>query len=52
MVIMLYQKQHAKDGFNGSEIMILMWEMKNVEDHKKKKLEDEDQKGAVYHELF
>ena len=24
MVIILYQKQHTKDGFNGSVIMILM----------------------------
>ena len=26
---------HAPSGFNGSEVMILMWDMKNVEDHQK-----------------
>lgn len=33
---MLYQKKHAKDGFNDSEIIILTWEMKNVENNQKK----------------
>ncbi|GFR26602.1 hypothetical protein TNCT_602931 [Trichonephila clavata] len=43
MVITLYQKQHAKGDFNGSEIMILMREMKDVEDAELQAILDEDE---------